>query len=154
MSAWQQRRSPAVLSDRCGVVGGLERGGQARQRQRRRVRQDEAEAGDDDEKGRQDARQTDPTIEHHELQREELKASNEELQAMNEELRSASEELETGKEELQSVNEELVTILGGACTLDAQCPAGERCGGEAAAGDRAAHGGAGRALHAGLAAAL
>ena len=50
------------------------------------------------------------TIEHHELQQEELKASNEELQAMNEELRSSSEELETSKEELQSVNEELTTV--------------------------------------------
>lgn len=48
--------------------------------------------------------------EHHELQAEELKASNEELQAMNEELRSAAEELETGKEELQSLNEELITV--------------------------------------------
>ncbi|HEY6187811.1 MAG TPA: chemotaxis protein CheB, partial [Pyrinomonadaceae bacterium] len=35
------------------------------------------------------------TLEHHELQREELRASNEELQAMNEEMRSAVEELET-----------------------------------------------------------
>ena len=50
------------------------------------------------------------TIEHHELQREELKASNEELQATNEELRSAAEELETSKEELQSINEELTTV--------------------------------------------
>ncbi|HEV2801432.1 MAG TPA: chemotaxis protein CheB, partial [Pyrinomonadaceae bacterium] len=50
------------------------------------------------------------TIEQHELQREELKASNEELQAMNEELRSAAEELETSKEELQSINEELTTV--------------------------------------------
>ncbi len=50
------------------------------------------------------------TIEHHELQQEELKASNEELQAMNEELRSSSEELETSKEELQSLNEELTTV--------------------------------------------
>jgi two-component system CheB/CheR fusion protein len=50
------------------------------------------------------------TIEHHELQREELKASNEELQAMNEEMRSAAEELETSKEELQSINEELTTV--------------------------------------------
>ena len=50
------------------------------------------------------------TIEGHELQQEELKASNEELQAMNEELRSSSEELETSKEELQSVNEELTTV--------------------------------------------
>jgi PAS domain S-box-containing protein len=50
------------------------------------------------------------TIEQHELQQEELKASNEELQAMNEELRSSSEELETSKEELQSVNEELTTV--------------------------------------------
>ena len=48
--------------------------------------------------------------EHHELQAEELKASNEELQAMNEELRSAAEELETGKEELQAINEELTTV--------------------------------------------
>ena len=48
--------------------------------------------------------------EHHELQAEELKASNEELQAMNEELRSAAEELETSKEELQSINEELTTV--------------------------------------------
>jgi PAS domain S-box-containing protein len=48
--------------------------------------------------------------EHHELQREELKASNEELQAMNEEIRSAAEELETSKEELQSINEELTTV--------------------------------------------
>ncbi|WP_338875710.1 CheR family methyltransferase [Spirosoma sp. SC4-14] len=47
---------------------------------------------------------------HHELQAEELKASNEELQAMNEELRSAAEELETSKEELQSINEELTTV--------------------------------------------
>src|SRR5436190_6756887 len=50
------------------------------------------------------------TLEQHELQREELKASNEELQAMNEEMRSAAEELETSKEELQSVNEELTTV--------------------------------------------
>jgi two-component system CheB/CheR fusion protein len=50
------------------------------------------------------------TIEQHELQQEELKASNEELQAMNEELRSSTEELETSKEELQSVNEELTTV--------------------------------------------
>ena len=50
------------------------------------------------------------TIEQHELQQEELKASNEELQAMNEELRSSAEELETSKEELQSVNEELTTV--------------------------------------------
>jgi two-component system CheB/CheR fusion protein len=50
------------------------------------------------------------TIEHHELQREELKASNEELQAMNEEMRSAAEELETAKEELYSINEELTTV--------------------------------------------
>ncbi|MBE7169143.1 MAG: PAS domain S-box protein [Williamsia sp.] len=50
------------------------------------------------------------TNEQHELQAEELKASNEELQAMNEELRSAAEELETSKEELQSINEELRTV--------------------------------------------
>src|SRR5215213_1320989 len=50
------------------------------------------------------------TIEQHELQREELKASNEELQAMNEEMRSAAEELETSKEELQSINEELTSV--------------------------------------------
>jgi two-component system CheB/CheR fusion protein len=50
------------------------------------------------------------TIEQHELQREELKASNEELQAMNEEMRSAAEELETSREELQSINEELTTV--------------------------------------------
>ena len=50
------------------------------------------------------------SIEQHEFQAEELKASNEELQAMNEELRSAAEELETGKEELQSINEELITV--------------------------------------------
>ncbi len=50
------------------------------------------------------------TIEHHELQREELRASNEELQAMNEEMRSAAEELETSKEELQSINEELTAV--------------------------------------------
>jgi two-component system CheB/CheR fusion protein len=50
------------------------------------------------------------TIEHHELQREELKASNEELQATNEKMRSAAEELETSKEELQSINEELTTV--------------------------------------------
>lgn len=50
------------------------------------------------------------SIEHHEFQQEELKASNEELQAMNEELRSAAEELETSKEELQSINEELRTV--------------------------------------------
>jgi PAS domain S-box-containing protein len=50
------------------------------------------------------------SIEQHELQSEELKASNEELQAMNEELRSALEELETSKEELQSINEELRTV--------------------------------------------
>jgi two-component system CheB/CheR fusion protein len=50
------------------------------------------------------------TIEQHELQREELKASNEELQAMNEEMRAAAEELETSKEELQSINEELTTV--------------------------------------------
>jgi PAS domain S-box-containing protein len=48
--------------------------------------------------------------EQHELQAEELKASNEELQAMNEELRSTAEELETSKEELQSINEELRTV--------------------------------------------
>jgi len=50
------------------------------------------------------------SIEQHEFQAEELKASNEELQAMNEELRSAAEELETSKEELQSINEELSTV--------------------------------------------
>ena len=50
------------------------------------------------------------SIEHHEFQAEELKASNEELQAMNEELRSTAEELETRKEELQSINEELRTV--------------------------------------------
>jgi two-component system, chemotaxis family, CheB/CheR fusion protein len=50
------------------------------------------------------------TNEHHEVQAEELKASNEELQAMNEELRSAAEELETSREELQSINEELTTV--------------------------------------------
>jgi two-component system CheB/CheR fusion protein len=50
------------------------------------------------------------SIEQHEFQQEELKASNEELQAMNEELRSAAEELETSKEELQSINEELRTV--------------------------------------------
>ena len=50
------------------------------------------------------------SVEQHELQEEELKASNEELQAMNEELRSAAEELETSKEELQSINEELRTV--------------------------------------------
>src|SRR5262249_18850975 len=50
------------------------------------------------------------TIERHETQAEELKASNEELQAMNEELRSSTEELETSKEELQSLNEELRTV--------------------------------------------
>ena len=50
------------------------------------------------------------TIEQHELQQEELRASNEELQAMNEELRSTAEELETSKEELQSLNEELSTV--------------------------------------------
>jgi len=50
------------------------------------------------------------TVEQHELQREELKASNEELQATNEEMRSAAEELETSKEELQSINEELTTV--------------------------------------------
>ena len=50
------------------------------------------------------------TIEHHELQREDLRASNEELQAMNEEMRSAAEELEISKEELQSTNEELTTV--------------------------------------------
>ncbi|HEV2707004.1 MAG TPA: CheR family methyltransferase [Pyrinomonadaceae bacterium] len=50
------------------------------------------------------------TIEQHEFQKEELKASNEELQAMNEEMRSAAEELETSKEELQSINEELTTV--------------------------------------------
>ncbi|MHA4845701.1 PAS domain S-box protein, partial [Flavitalea antarctica] len=50
------------------------------------------------------------SIEQHEYQSEELKASNEELQAMNEELRSAAEELETSKEELQSINEELRTV--------------------------------------------
>ncbi|WP_408641815.1 CheR family methyltransferase [Spirosoma rhododendri] len=48
--------------------------------------------------------------EHHELQAEELKATNEELQAINEELRSSAEELETSKEELQSINEELSTV--------------------------------------------
>ena len=50
------------------------------------------------------------TLEHHELQREELRASNEELQAMNEEMRSAVEELETSKEELQSINEQLTAV--------------------------------------------
>lgn len=50
------------------------------------------------------------TIERHETQAEELKASNEELQAMNEELRSSAEELETSKEELESTNEELRTV--------------------------------------------
>ncbi|WP_343688032.1 CheR family methyltransferase [Chitinophaga sp.] len=50
------------------------------------------------------------SVEQHEFQQEELKASNEELQAMNEELRSAAEELETSKEELQSINEELRTV--------------------------------------------
>lgn len=50
------------------------------------------------------------SIEQHEFQAEELKASNEELQAMNEELRSAAEELKTSKEELQSINEELRTV--------------------------------------------
>jgi two-component system CheB/CheR fusion protein len=50
------------------------------------------------------------SIEQHEFQAEELKASNEELHAMNEELRSAAEELETSKEELQSINEELRTV--------------------------------------------
>ena len=50
------------------------------------------------------------TVEQHETQAEELKASNEELQAMNEELRSSAEELETSKEELQSLNEELRTV--------------------------------------------
>jgi two-component system CheB/CheR fusion protein len=50
------------------------------------------------------------SIEQHEFQQEELKASNEELQAMNEELRSSAEELETSKEELQSINEELRTV--------------------------------------------
>ena len=50
------------------------------------------------------------TVERHETQAEELKASNEELQAMNEELRSSTEELETSKEELQSLNEELRTL--------------------------------------------
>ena len=50
------------------------------------------------------------SVEQHEFQAEELKASNEELQAMNEELRSAAEELETSKEELQSINEELRTV--------------------------------------------
>jgi two-component system CheB/CheR fusion protein len=50
------------------------------------------------------------SIEQHEFQAEELKASNEELQAMNEELRSSAEELETSKEELQSINEELRTV--------------------------------------------
>ena len=50
------------------------------------------------------------SVEQHEFQAEELKASNEELQAMNEELRSAAEELETSKEELQSINEELSTV--------------------------------------------
>ncbi len=50
------------------------------------------------------------SVEQHEYQAEELKASNEELQAMNEELRSAAEELETSKEELQSINEELRTV--------------------------------------------
>jgi PAS domain S-box-containing protein len=50
------------------------------------------------------------SVESHEYQSEELKASNEELQAMNEELRSAAEELETSREELQSINEELRTV--------------------------------------------
>lgn len=48
--------------------------------------------------------------EQHDLQAEEMKASNEELQAMNEELRSSAEELETSKEEMQSINEELRTV--------------------------------------------
>ncbi len=50
------------------------------------------------------------TVEQHEIQQEELRASNEELQAMNEELRSTAEEVETSREELQSVNEELTTV--------------------------------------------
>jgi two-component system CheB/CheR fusion protein len=50
------------------------------------------------------------TVEQHEIQAEELRASNEELHSMNEELRSTAEELETSKEELQSVNEELTTV--------------------------------------------
>ena len=50
------------------------------------------------------------TLDQHDTQSEELKASNQELQAMNEELRSSAEELETSKEELQSVNEELTTV--------------------------------------------
>ena len=50
------------------------------------------------------------TVEQHDTQAEELKASNEELQAINEELRSATEELETSREELQSLNEELRTV--------------------------------------------
>jgi two-component system CheB/CheR fusion protein len=54
--------------------------------------------------------QMNATLEQHELQREEMKASNEELQAMNEEMRAAAEELETSKEELQSINEELTTV--------------------------------------------
>lgn len=53
------------------------------------------------------------TVEQHEIQQEELRASNEELQAMNEELRSSTEELESSKEELQSVNEELTTVNQG-----------------------------------------
>lgn len=50
------------------------------------------------------------TLETHETQAEELKASNEEHQAANEELRSSAEELETSREELQSLNEELNTV--------------------------------------------
>lgn len=50
------------------------------------------------------------SVEFHQYQGEELRASNEELQAMNEELRAAAEELETSKEELQSINEELRAV--------------------------------------------
>lgn len=50
------------------------------------------------------------TLELHETQAQELKASNEEQQAANEELRSSAEELETSREELQSLNEELNTV--------------------------------------------
>jgi two-component system, chemotaxis family, CheB/CheR fusion protein len=50
------------------------------------------------------------TVDAHEAQAEDLRASNEELVALNEELRASAEELETSKEELQSVNEELRTV--------------------------------------------
>jgi two-component system CheB/CheR fusion protein len=58
------------------------------------------------EKHRMDQRLA-QVLELHEVNQQELRASNEELQSTNEELRSSLEELESSKEELQSINEEL-----------------------------------------------